>query len=133
MIQCNAPVIHFEIIESVDQYFPVDTQRLRTDHDLYRTFERHQKSPQSIQATSEEADQIADIYAMPIATVTLSEQSWDKAMEVMKNNKFKEQRKALIQNWKNRKDDYNHEAKEELVRKIQRHDSHNILLEAMSD
>jgi len=131
--QCKNPVVHFERIDAVDKYFPVDVQRLRTDVSLRNTFERHQRSPQTIQPSTSEANDIADIYAMPIATVSLPEEAWDRAMDVMKNDKFQEQRHHLIINWHNRSRDYPNEAKEELSRKIHRHDSNNILLDAISE
>jgi hypothetical protein len=131
--QCTNPIVHFEKIDAVDKHFPIDAQRLRTDLALRNTFERHQRAPQTIKPTLAEAIDISDIYAMPIATVALPEEAWDRAMEVMKNDKFKEQRMVLVTNWHDRSRDYNNEAKEELSRKIHRHDSENILWEAISE
>jgi hypothetical protein len=130
--QCTNPIVHFEKIQDVEKDFPIDVQRLRTDLNLRHTFERHQRAPQTIQHTQAEAIDIADIYAMPIATVSLPEEAWDRAMTVMKDDQFTDQRHALVRNWQDRSRNYPPEAKEELSRKIHRHDSEHILFEELS-
>jgi hypothetical protein len=130
--QCTHPIVHFEKIQDVEKDFPIDVQRLRTDLNLRHTFERHQRAPQSIQHTEAEAITISDIYAMPIATVSLPEEAWDRAMSVMKDDKYQNQRHALVRNWYDRARNYPPEAKEELSRKIHRHDSEHILFEELS-
>jgi len=131
--QCSQPVITFESIESMEREFPVDVKRLRSDLTLRQTFERHQRAPLTIKHSKTEASDISDIYAMPISTIALPELSWDQAMDVMKNEEYKPHLKKLVQNWSDRSRDYSEPAKEELIRKIQRHDSHEIIQQAINE
>lgn len=131
--QCTHPIVHVEQIENMSKDFPTDVQRLRNDPELRQTFERYQRAPQSIKHTLHEALDISDIYAMPIATIALPEFSWSQAMDVAKNPEFEPQLKLLVKNWNDRSQDYPSEAREELLRKIERHDSNNVIANTIAN
>ena len=129
---CTKPIVHVESFETLSNDFPVDVQRIRHDTELRKTFERHQRAPQTIKHTLQEALDISDIYAMPIATIALPEMSWSQAMDVMKNPEYDSQLDILTKNWRDRSADYSPEAKDELLRKIERHDTNDVLTSAIS-
>jgi hypothetical protein len=51
-------------------------------------------------------------------------------MQVMYDDRFAPQRDVLVSNWKYRRDSYSPDAREELSRKINRHDPDHVLLKA---
>jgi hypothetical protein len=118
-------------IEQMADKFPVDVQRLRTDAQLAGLFKRFQLRPDQIEATPQEAELISHILAMPIATVGLSEEAWHHALGVLKREEFEPQLHDLILRWGRRKDDYDEASKEELARKLARHDTHGVLSTAV--
>lgn len=123
--QCMQPVVPLEELRGE---FPIDMQRLDRDMELRQNFERHQHSPNQIKPTMDEASVIADIYAMPISTAALPEESWRASMDVITLPEFEAQKIALVNNWKIRQGSYSDQAKDELARKVQRHDSGENLL-----
>ena len=129
--QCVRPVVSFEKIEDMSNEFPIDVQRLRDDIHLRERFERHQYSPDSIEDSEAEASAISDIYAMPIATVALPDESWNRAIMIISKKQYRPQREHLIINWKDRQSVYTPEAQEELSRKIERHDQDNVIMETI--
>ena len=131
--QCAQSQRKVENIDDFESEFPIDVQRLRTDHDLRRTFERHQRAPETIQSNLAEALDVSDIYAMPISTAALPEISWSQAMQVMTRKENRGHLKKLVQNWSDRANDYPDHAKDELIRKIQRHDSNDTLIRAINE
>lgn len=132
--KCILMVVPYADLDSYRESYPYDVQHLMTDHGLRAHFERHQLVPDSIDMDDEEeAEVIADIYSMPIATVAISEQSWDKAMNSMKNPKHRAQLKRLVKAWKRRKNDFPAKAMDELQRKLVRHDSDNVIVNAITD
>lgn len=129
---CSKPIVNVESFENLERDFPIDVKRIRHDTELRQTFERHQRAPQTIKHNMHEALDISDMYAMPIATIALPEMSWSQAMDVMKNPEYEAQLELLSKNWHDRASDYSPEAKEELLRKIERHDTNDILANAIS-
>jgi len=132
MNQCVQPVVNFEKVESLSKDFPIDVQRLRTDLPLREMFQRHQRAPSTINNTDTEASWIVDIYSMPISTLSLPEEAWDRSMTVMKSPEREASLDALVQNWIDRGRNYTPEAQDELARKIRRHDSQHIIADAIS-
>lgn len=128
--QCVRPIVKAEDLSALRPEFPIDLQRLDQDLVLRQHFERHQRAPDTIAATDAEASLIADLYAMPLATAALPEESWSRAMDVMQRDSFAAQRDSLVQNWKHRAESYSEDAREELARKINRHDPDHILMQA---
>lgn len=127
--QCVRPVVKAADLEDLRLEFTIDMQRLDRDLPLRQNFERHQRAPATIEPTEAEASLIADLYAMPLATAALPDEAWSRAMNVVKADRYVAQREALVQNWRLRSDSYSPDAKEELARKINRHDSDNILMD----
>lgn len=134
--QCTRPVVPFEQIESMAEEFPIDVKRLQDDVDLRQNFERHQRAPETIgdaeNETDAEASLIADMYAMPISTAALPDEAWARSMDLVKMDKFAPQRETLVRNWKYRAQSYSEAAKDELTRKINRHDTDDIILKTAS-
>ncbi len=128
--QCTRPVVPLESMEELALEFPIDAKRLQEDSQLRQNFERHQRAPETIEESDAEASLIADMYAMPIATAAIPEESWARSMDLIKMDRFEPQRDTLVRNWKYRADSYSNEAKEELSRKINRHDSEQVILKA---
>lgn len=126
--QCVRPVVKAVDLEELRVEFPIDMTRLDRDLHLRQNFERHQRAPETIADTDAEASLIADLYAMPLATAALPDVSWSRAMEVIKDDRFAAQRDGLVRNWKDRSESYSDEAQQELSRKINRHDTDDILL-----
>lgn len=133
MDNCSMPSMPFEAIEDLANDFPIDVERLRTDHTLREEFERHQKTPDTIRNTSKDAELIPDLYTMPIAVLALPETSWDRAMTVMKSENRTAERENMVQNWLDRSSSYPPEAQDELSRKINRHDTDNILADTITE
>jgi hypothetical protein len=131
--ECTQPIVKHEDLLLLEPEFPIDVQRIKTDPELRRQFERHQFIPSSIESTDVEASLIADIYAMPIATAVLPEASWSRSLEVIREKRFAGQLAALIRNWRDRERSYSEESKQELANKISRHDNENELLDAASE
>lgn len=127
--QCVRPVVKGAELEELRPEFPIDLTRLDRDLNLRQNFERHQRAPETIADTEAEASMIADLYAMPLATAALPDESWSRAMDVIKDDRFAAQRDNLVRNWKDRAESYSEEAQQELSRKINRHDTDHILLD----
>lgn len=130
-LECAAAPLSMESIEKMEADFPICVKRLREDPELRRAFERYQLHPSGIGLTLEDALNISDIFAMPIASVVLSELAWERAMNVVKHPEFREQLDRLVRNWQQRATHYPAAAQEELTRKIQRHDTDRILSKAL--
>lgn len=127
--ECMMPVVRMETIQSMKDEFPIDVQRLENNPEIKEKFLQFQHSPESM--NSKDATYIADIYAMPIATATLPEKSWDRAFNIMKRSENRDELNTLIQRWVDRKNQYSAIAEDELARKIRRHDSDKIIYNAI--
>lgn len=112
-------------MEELRDEFPIDMKRLDMDMELRNHFQRHQSSPSTIQNSEQEAALIADIYAMPISTAAIPDESWEKAIGIIV--KYPLQKDQLRQNWQSRAAHYSEEAKTELARKMNRYDTDNTL------
>lgn len=132
--QCADPVIPYEDLQDFmqDGNFAADLTRLNTDVQLKRTFERHQRASDTIGRYADDKVIIPDMYAMPIATVALPDSAWEKAMILMTDPGNKGELHELIHNWRARRDDYPQEAKDELIRKLSRHDKSNVIYHALT-
>lgn len=130
--QCLDPVVSFEHLENLSESYPIDIQRMRTDLELKHTFERHQKHPESIANTNQEASTISDLYAMPVSTLALPEESWSRSMEVITEPENLAQMKMLVQNWLDRARNYPPEAQEELLKKLARHDRDDVISDELA-
>ena len=126
--QCVQPVVNLEELRGE---FGPDMQRLDQDMELRHNFERHQRTPNQIQFSPNEASVIAVVYSMPIATAALPEASWEKSMDIITDPKFSAQKDDLVKHWIMRKQDYSEEAIDELGRKINRHDREKILMKTI--
>ncbi len=127
--RCAQPrVVHFE---ELAQEFPVDVKRLRVEGELHDHFRRHQTDPVSIADTDHEANWIVSLYAMPIATAAIPDESWARSIEVVKGKP--DHMRALLQKWMERADDYSPEAQDELARKLVRNDPDQTILRTLSD
>ncbi len=127
--QCTHPVVNLTSNDALKEEFPIDFQRLDSDIQLRNTFQRYQTSPSSIQPIDSEATSIADIFAMPVATAALSDETWAKAMEIISDEAFEMQLQDLVNNWTHRSSSYSPESQRELARKINRHDKDGRIMD----
>lgn len=127
--QCVRPVVQHEELQALRSEFPIDLQRLDQDLHLRQHFERHQRASDTIAATEAEASLIADMYAMPLSTAALPEEAWARALSVLQRDQFAPQLDSLVRNWQSRAESYSPEAKAELARKINRHDTDGLIMQ----
>lgn len=130
--QCSDPVVDFESLEEFKMggQFEPDMKRIHSDPGLQRTVRRHQTAPYSIDE-KDAATTIPEIYAMPFAVFALPETAWDRSMTLMAMPENTNSLKILVRNWKNRVQDYPDDARDELARKINRHDRSNVIEHAI--
>lgn len=134
MRQCSDPVVPYEDLQDFmqDGNFAADLSRLNSDVQLKRTFERHQRAPDTIGRDPHDKVIIPDMYAMPIATVALPDPAWENAMILMTDPANRGELHELVRNWRARRDDYPQEAKDELMRKLTRHDKSDAIYNALT-
>jgi hypothetical protein len=144
---CRIPVVSWDKMKSLskenNKYEP-DIKRLQMDTSLKEAFFAYQKNPERIMKDYKEDKEktvglIVELMGLPIAPITLPDEAWAHFIYILSyrnsRNKIihKKQIKEFIDTLSRRKNDYTEESKEELAKKLHRHDHHQVLLNALQN